>query len=331
MSAGARSSSTTLIIPAYNAADYLTTALASVAAQTRAFDEVIVVDDASPDESVEVASAWKSLLPLRIVHNQENLGLGATRAAGITAARTDLIALLDADDVLLPDHLHVMLSTYADHGGVICANTLKWFPGRGPRQATSRSRAAVPPSHRQPKEILRRNFGHPISLFAKADYDAVGGFRAMRKMEDWDLWLRMIRSGRFITVPKPVTALYRVHPNSLSFGHGNLEYALEVLPGYASGLQPADRRILLRGLNRRRARLDLLRGEHAAQSRRWWLAYSLWARAALRDRSLRGGLRGVDSSVTAQALADAVTAGTIARFRDTAGPPTSEAKVASRR
>lgn len=306
----------TLIVPAYNAASFLDASLASVAAQTRPVDEVIVVDDCSTDDTAAVATRWASVLPLVLVHHSENRGLGATRATGIERASSELVALLDADDYLFPDHLAVLLSHYERYGGIVSANVQWWGPQRGVSAVNGRARKQPPAPEHQSTEILKRNFLHPISLFSRQDYDQVGGFAELRCMEDWDLWLRMIASGVRATMPEQVTALYRYHPGSLSAGRGNLETNVRVLTAYLERVPEHQRPILRRTIRRRSARLQLLAGERAGLEGRRGAACSCWVRAVLQDRSLRGGLFGGDSSVALQALGNLLTGGRVARVRE---------------
>jgi len=91
----------TAVIPAYNAGRYLARALASVHAQMRPPDQVIVVDDGSTDDTAEIAAADGRAELIR----QNNAGASVARNAGIRAADGDWIAFLDADDEWLPDHL----------------------------------------------------------------------------------------------------------------------------------------------------------------------------------------------------------------------------------
>lgn len=304
-----------LIIPLYNSAAFIDAALASVAGQTRLPDEVVVVDDASTDDGAERAERWAGLLPLTVLRQPRNRGLGPARRAGIAGSTHDLIALLDSDDVWLPDHLELMLATYRAHGGIITADTLWWAPGRQLSGVTGRSRKRVPPPDQQRLGILDHNFVHPISLFSRHDYDRAGGFSDLRQMEDWDLWMRMIRDGVRVTMAPSPTALYRIHGNSLSAGRGNLSINVDVLPAYLPDLARDERRVLRRTIRRRRARIDLLAGEQRAADGDLAGASALWARAVVRDRRLSGGLTGGRSSVTLQALANLVTRGRIGSMR----------------
>ena len=93
-----------IVIPAYNAEAYIAKAIYSALAQTETDLEVIVVDDASEDQTVAVA---KAILDPRvqIITNPNNGGAGAARNQAIRVAKGDWIALLDADDWFSPERL----------------------------------------------------------------------------------------------------------------------------------------------------------------------------------------------------------------------------------
>lgn len=100
-----------VIIPAYNAAGYLERALDSALAQTMSDLEVIVVDDASVDATSDKACRSAVRDPrVRLLKNDRNRGVSASRNRGIGASWGEWIALLDADDVWLPERLERMLA-----------------------------------------------------------------------------------------------------------------------------------------------------------------------------------------------------------------------------
>ncbi|MEM9470958.1 MAG: glycosyltransferase family A protein [Pseudomonadota bacterium] len=88
------------VVPAWNAADTLAETLDSIAAQTVLPDEVIVVDDGSTDATAEIASSHP--LDLKLIRT-ENRGLPSALNTGIAAGEGDAIAILDADDLWMPE------------------------------------------------------------------------------------------------------------------------------------------------------------------------------------------------------------------------------------
>ena len=90
-----------VILPAYNCAAFIHTSIASVLAQTMSDFELVIVDDGSTDETGRIVQGYEDK---RIVFlkNEKNCGIGRALNNGIAAARADLIARLDADDIMLP-------------------------------------------------------------------------------------------------------------------------------------------------------------------------------------------------------------------------------------
>jgi glycosyltransferase involved in cell wall biosynthesis len=102
-----------VIIPLYNKAAHVRRAVASVLAQDCDDFEVIVVNDGSTDHGEEVV--WQISDPrVRLIY-QENRGPGAARNAGIRAARSNILAFLDADDEWLPHYLYTGLAALAHY------------------------------------------------------------------------------------------------------------------------------------------------------------------------------------------------------------------------
>lgn len=97
-----KSPSVSVLIPAYNAAPFLSRSVASVLGQDFDDLEIVIVDDGSTDGSGEIADRMAAEdRRIRVVH-QENRGLAEARRSGIKAAKADYICHLDADDELLP-------------------------------------------------------------------------------------------------------------------------------------------------------------------------------------------------------------------------------------
>ncbi|MCD6393437.1 MAG: glycosyltransferase family 2 protein, partial [Planctomycetes bacterium] len=95
-----------VVIPAFNAEEYIGRAIDSVLAQTRQPDEIIVVDDGSTDNTAEVIKPYSP--KVHYIH-QENGGASVARNTGIEAATGQWLAFLDADDEWLPEKLSMQI------------------------------------------------------------------------------------------------------------------------------------------------------------------------------------------------------------------------------
>lgn len=128
-----------VVIPAYNAARFLGEAVGSLMDQRRRPDEVVIVNDASTDDTRRVVERLRRRVPeVPIVYaeNPKNLGGGATRNRAVGLARGEYLFCLDADNLLLPDTLHLFLDraveAYARTGRhcVVCPAFLQYFSDR---------------------------------------------------------------------------------------------------------------------------------------------------------------------------------------------------------
>jgi glycosyltransferase involved in cell wall biosynthesis len=263
-----------VVIPAYNSAGTLNAALASVAAQTHQPAAVVVGDDHSDDETPELARRWQNLLPLEVVRLERNSGPAAARRAAMAGIHAPLIALLDADDVWLPDHLESAARLHARVGGIVCADALRWRPGNGVHATTHRDHFPIPPADRQVLDILRQNFVSIGALFPRPAYDEAGGFRdGVSGAEDWDLWIRMIRNGLRVHGVDAPTLLYRVDPAGLSHRADIFDTYVRVLErAVDEARDDAQRAAALAGLSWMRGRRALAIAYAEARNERGWKA-----------------------------------------------------------
>jgi glycosyltransferase involved in cell wall biosynthesis len=211
------SSTVSVIIPAYNAAQYLPACIESVLGQTHKHVEIIVVNDGSTDNTDEVVKPYLS----RIKYiKQENRGLSAARNAGFRASNGAFICFLDADDLLMPEKfekqlakfqeepdLGVVISGYhmVDADGITILSTVRKSWGRDALQRLLRHEVFPPHAALVRREVLERS-----SLFPE-------NIDTGESQEDWQLWLDLALDGvQFGTVVEP-TCLYRRNvPGSIS-------------------------------------------------------------------------------------------------------------------
>lgn len=203
--------SVSVVIPCYNRAGTIRDAINSVYSQTRAPLELIVVDDASTDDSADVAERAGAT----VIRRPRNAGNAAARNVGIHAASGDAIAWLDSDDYWEPQHLSIvaaLLDAYPEAG--VASAAIRLF---GTRSEVWYDK----PPDEAPRSMLRRAFySTPIAMItAVVRRDAllaVGGFdESERWAEDFDLWLRLAHRYSFVA-SREITANYRWHPAQLS-------------------------------------------------------------------------------------------------------------------
>jgi glycosyltransferase involved in cell wall biosynthesis len=222
---GKLKTSVSVVITTYNHALFLADAIASVLAQTRRADEIIVVDDGSTDNPLGVVARHPEIKLVR----QENRGLAAARNRGLAAANSDAIAFLDADDRLLPNALESGLACLANkpgfglaYGGYRCTDT-NWRPiGRDNYVPVKDAYA----------DFLRGNLigMHATVLYSRKRLMEIGGFDPrLRRCEDYDVYLRMAQSHPITSHPH-IIAEYRFHGSNMSANPREmLWWALKVL------------------------------------------------------------------------------------------------------
>jgi len=201
-----------VVIPCYNYARFVGEALDSVSAQEGVAVELIVVDDGSTDDSVEVVDRWMrqraDRFP-RAVHlrNLTNSRLSLTRNAGFAVAEAPLVFPLDADNALTPGCLCTLRERLLATGAAAAHPTIARFGGDDVR-------VSAPPW--DPDRLKHGNYIDAMALFRKSAWCHVGGYKTMRLgWEDYDLWCLFVEAGLWsVAVPK-AQARYRVHGTSM--------------------------------------------------------------------------------------------------------------------
>ncbi|MGQ0765852.1 MAG: glycosyltransferase [Gemmatimonadota bacterium] len=204
-----------VVIPAHNSAATIGAALDSLVGQNLREWEAVVVDDHSTDETraVVLARAIKDRR-IRLVRTI-NRGASAARNTGLSLARAPLVHFLDADDSITPDLLSSAVESLARDPSAV-AWTCGW---RRVNDAGESVETQQPFFGGDP--FLSAARACPVTIHSIVNRTALlrrlGGFdESLVTCEDWDLWVRLTRSGgRILGNPLPL-AVYRTHPTSLS-------------------------------------------------------------------------------------------------------------------
>lgn len=201
-----------VLMPAYNAQHCVGRALESIAAQTCAVHEVVVVDDGSRDDTAAVTAAWSDRLPLVLLRNDGNRGIGATLRRGAAAATGDWILRLDADDRWLPTHVAAMAPLANIPDMLLLTSAALLVDEAGAPLGVFH---AVADTAVRGRLMWDNPLVHSASGFRRSAYLAEGGYREGVRWEDYDLWIRLLAHGRLGTHTEP-TVEYTVSPTSLS-------------------------------------------------------------------------------------------------------------------
>jgi glycosyltransferase involved in cell wall biosynthesis len=206
-----------VVIPAYNVADFIAETLDSVIAQRYREHEIIIINDGSPDTE-KFERAINTRLEEIVYIKQPNAGAGAARNTAIEHARGEIIAFLDGDDIWLPEYLASQYVFMQRHGYdmVYCDAVL--FGLNSPYRRTFMETA---PSEGEAnfESILdlRCNVITSGTLARKQAIIDAGMFETERvRAHDFVLWLRMAKRGARIGYQRKQLLKYRVHLGSLS-------------------------------------------------------------------------------------------------------------------
>ncbi len=209
-----------VIIPTYNRARSIRRAINGVLAQTYKNIEVIVVDDCSIDQTVDILKSMEDPR-LRLLQHDQNRGAGAARHTGVMAASANLIAFQDSDDAWLPDKLEVQVSALADlpdeYIAIFSPEIIYGRDGEGSHKIYGPRRVACVPGPGMKiaggdlsREFLYGNFMTlQTVLLKKAAYMSIGGFDlSLPNNEDWDFNIRLSRFGLIGYVDTPQVIVF---------------------------------------------------------------------------------------------------------------------------
>lgn len=213
-----------VVMANYNCAPYIGAAIASLRSQTFADWELLLVDDASRDDSVAVARRAAGDDPrIRIIEQPQNQGAARARNHAFDLALGDWLAIFDSDDLMAPTRIERLLALAAESGAEIVADNQLLFSSEKTEPFIARDKAQRLSAISLPA-FIRSNclyadlpsLGYLKPLFRR---DAVGDLRyveTLRNGEDYDLVTRvMTRGARLQFLPEPLYS-YRIHTTSVS-------------------------------------------------------------------------------------------------------------------
>lgn len=214
----------TVIIPAYNAAEYLCKTIDSVLNQTFSNFEVFIIDDGSSDRTSEIAASYNQLDQRVRYLPQTNQGVSASRNRGIQLSQGEFLAFLDADDQWLPDKLEAHLHHFSQSPTLgISFGRVEFMTFQGePTNSFSNSKR----SNLQPQDLYYENLIITPSnaIIRKAVLEQIGCFDPeLSGTEDAELFLRTICAGWDIEGLDRVLVRYRTTQGGVSSNLDRME------------------------------------------------------------------------------------------------------------
>lgn len=202
-----------IIMPLHNSAKFMKEAIESVLAQTYSNWELLIIDDASVDDSLQIAKKYEEIDPrIQVLVNKQSIGIPSVpRNIGIKAAKGRFIAFLDSDDIYFPHKLEQQLPHFNNNKiAVVYANYEKME-----EDGTRSNRIVHAPSKINYKALLKGNvITMPAGMY---DREKVGTiFLKDKHHEDYIMWLEILNRGFEAISTGTTVAAVRVRSSSVS-------------------------------------------------------------------------------------------------------------------
>ncbi len=198
-----------VIVPCYNQAEYLDECLQSVLDQAYQNWECIIINDGSPDDTMEIALKWCEKDDRFKYLYKENGGLSSARNSGIEIASGTFILPLDADDYISENYIEVCLRKIQESidNKIVYGKAVKFGAKNEDWLLETFSF----------DNLLQKNMIFCTAMYRKSDWKMVGGYDTNMKegREDWEFWINVLKRGGIALRVNDCTFYYRVKENSM--------------------------------------------------------------------------------------------------------------------
>jgi len=212
----------TVVMPAYNAEQFVAEAIESVLAQTFTNFVLLIINDGSTDSTPNIIQSYaKKDSRIKIV-NQANKGLVNSLNQGIRLANTKYIARQDADDKSSPERLQKQVSFLENHPGTVIVGSSVEVIDEKSRKVHRHAVLLHDPELRQ-ELLVRSPFAHGSVIFRRQAALEAGVYdKSAWPVEDYDLWLRLSLHGKMANIDDYLY-FYREHGDSVSLKNAQLQ------------------------------------------------------------------------------------------------------------
>ena len=210
-----------IVVTLYNYANHITECLTSIECATEELDqpaEIVIIDDASTDDSLAVARRHQdsSKLAIRIASKHLNTGLADARNIGVTMARAPFVFMMDADNLVFPNCLRQLLEAIDGDNYAAAFSMLCRFRG-----TTSRRVGLLSYYDWDPQILVQQPYIDAMAMFRRDALLELGGYDNQLSQigwfgwEDYDMWLRFAQANYAVAFVPNILCLYRHHDRSM--------------------------------------------------------------------------------------------------------------------
>lgn len=205
-----------VVMPAYNVDRYIAQAIESILNQTFKDFELIIINDASSDNTAKIIQGYKKRdKRVRVLNNKTHLLIAASLNKAVNLSRAEIIARMDADDISLLNRLKLQYSFLKKNPDIAVVGGDIVIIDKDGKEISKRE---YPTASADLKKTMFRYspFAHPVVMFRKKIFLEFGGYNLkMIPCEDIDLWFKIGSKYKFASIPEYVLQ-YRILPDSSS-------------------------------------------------------------------------------------------------------------------
>jgi glycosyltransferase involved in cell wall biosynthesis len=231
----------TILVPIYNGSKYIRSGLDSIAGMANKYDEILLIDDGSEDDSVkQIREVAKNYENMNLITRQHN-GLVNTLNFGLSVCTNEFIARADIDDAYNPKRIQLQSSFLQNEQSASAVFCDYSFTASVPTKLGIIPSAVFAPSTKL-SLINPQRTPHPGVMFRKSAVLDAGGYLSPDfPTEDYELWIRLSRFSNLMSVPE-VLLDYRISPHGISMSSHQLMLAktLEIRRSLISKLDIGD-------------------------------------------------------------------------------------------
>ena len=204
----------TVFIPVHNREAYIGAAIESVLGQSFSHFELLLIDDGSTDRSVEVIHSYDDPR-IRVVCNERNLGIPQTRNRGLELAQGEYIALLDSDDIALPDRLQHQVAFLDQHPDIVQVGGWARRMDETGQLLKKVKRQPTAPDDIQVQLLFRCSLSNTTIMARTRTLREYGYRNSFPRCQDYDLYVRLVKRHKMANIPQVLTHA-RMHPTQIT-------------------------------------------------------------------------------------------------------------------